>query len=57
MSSPSKSQPSHAATPDFHCAGVRSRQLRISFRVAETMHGAWFDEGKQAGSASGMTLG
>src|SRR5215216_5825180 len=30
MSSPSKSQPSHAAMPDFHCCGERSRKWRTS---------------------------
>src|SRR5207249_8109199 len=30
MSRPSKSHPSHAAMPDFHCAGDRSRSVRAS---------------------------
>src|ERR1043165_5547796 len=33
MSSPSNSHPSHAAMPDFHCAGERSRKLFASARA------------------------
>src|SRR5262245_55423505 len=33
MSSPSNSQPSQAAAPDFHCSGDRSRRLRTSRRL------------------------
>src|SRR5713226_5720999 len=34
MSRPSNSQPSQAAMPDFHCAGVRSRRCWASARSA-----------------------